>query len=116
MSEKEIKTINELPLCDQKAREEIEQLKKDIANGVSGGSGLTDTAKNLLITILKNAIYETDQSSNITNLELELAKTPSGGGSDNEEESTSDITQVGSILTIKSGVTLSQSGNTLAFS
>lgn len=37
MSEKEIKTINELPLCDQKAREEIEQLKKDIENLPSGG-------------------------------------------------------------------------------
>ena len=37
--------------------------------GVSGGTGMTDTAKNLLITILRNGVYSTDQSANITALE-----------------------------------------------
>ena len=41
----------------------------------SGGGGISTTAKNLLITILRNAVYSTDQSANITALDTAL-----GGG------------------------------------
>ena len=40
-------------------------------NPVSGG--LTNTAKNLLITILRNAVYTNDQSQNITSLESAIS-------------------------------------------
>lgn len=40
--------------------------------GVQGGTGMTDTTKNLLITILRNGVYSTDQSANITSLASEL--------------------------------------------
>ena len=52
------------------------------------GSGLSDTAKTLLITILSDAVYTTDQSANITALEQALASSggDSGGGSSGDEE------------------------------
>lgn len=52
---------------------------------VSGG-GLTETASALLITILRNGVYSTDQSANITALENALASGGSGdsGGGDTE--------------------------------
>ena len=46
----------------------------------SGGSGLSSNAKTLLIAILRNAIYNSDQSENITELEVELERTSEGGG------------------------------------
>lgn len=49
------------------------------ANPISGG--MTTTAKNLLITILRNALYNTNQSANITALESALASSESGGES-----------------------------------
>lgn len=48
-------------------------------NPVTGG--LTTTAKDLLITILRNAMYTTNQSANITALESALASSESGGES-----------------------------------
>ena len=41
----------------------------------SSGGGLTDTASELLITILRNGLYSTDQSANITALAAELGVT-----------------------------------------
>ena len=63
-------------IVDAKAREEISKL--------SGGNvdGLSDTAKALLITILRNAVYSSDQSANITALEKALAT----GGSETPDE------------------------------
>ena len=48
----------------------ISRLSDDIA-GVSSG-GISATARNLLITILRNGVYSSDQSSNITDLENAL--------------------------------------------
>lgn len=53
--------------------------------GVSGG--LSDSAKNLLITILRNAVYSTDQSANITALENALA----GGEEEPDEPDVPDV-------------------------
>ena len=47
----------------------------------TGGGGISTTAKNLLITILRNAVYSTDQSNNITALDTAL-----GGGTTEPEE------------------------------
>lgn len=40
-----------------------------------GGGGISATARNLLITILRNGVYSSDQSSNITELEKALGGT-----------------------------------------
>ena len=92
-----------------KLYEEIDDLKE---NGVGGGSGsgLSATAKNLLINILKNAVYETDQSSNITALEVALVNSSSGGESG---DTTSGISQIGSILIIESDVIATQTDTVL---
>lgn len=74
------------------------------------GNGLSTTAANLLITILRNGVYSTDQSANITALEAAL----SSGGSETPEPPASDVEQTGTILSIVSGVTVSQSGSVLA--
>ena len=43
------------------------------------GGGLNDTAASLLITILRNGVYSTDQSANISALEAALTSGDSGG-------------------------------------
>ena len=50
-------------------------------SATSGGSGISTTAKNLLITILRSGVYTSDQSSNITALETAL-----GGGTTEPEK------------------------------
>lgn len=52
----------------------------DAPSGGSGG-GISDTAQNLLITILKAGAYKTDQSANIIAFQAALASGGSGGGS-----------------------------------
>lgn len=59
-------------IVDAKAREDISKL-------LSGG--ISTTAKNLLITILRSGVYTADQSGNITALETAL-----GGGTTKPEE------------------------------
>ena len=55
-------------------------IDKAITDGkITGGSGINSTAKTLLETILKNAIYSTDQSANITSLVSALSSGSSGG-------------------------------------
>ncbi len=43
--------------------------------GKDGGEGLSDTAKALLLTILRSGVYTSNQKANITALEIELNKT-----------------------------------------
>lgn len=97
----------------------------------SGGNadqgGLTATAANLLITILRNGVYSTNQSANITALQNALA---SGGGvePDNPDipdvpdvpdvpvipgDTEIDITQDGSTLVIVSALSVTQNGTAL---
>lgn len=88
-------------------------------NPVSGG--MSATAKALLISILRNAMYTTNQSASITALEAALAV--SGGNDDsgdsggNGETQTITFAQTGSVLAI-SGVesikTITQTGSVLA--
>ena len=73
-------------------------------------STLNSTASALLIAILRNGVYSTDQSANITALEAALAS----GGSGTPEPPASDVEQNGTILSIVSGVTVSQTGSVLA--
>jgi hypothetical protein len=49
-------------------------------------NGISDAAKALLVSILRNAVYSTNQSANITALEQELASSGSGSGGDSGGE------------------------------
>ena len=70
--------------------------------------GMNATAKSLLITILRNGVYTSDQSANITALENALNE--SGGDDDTD---TGGVTQMGSVLYITGGVTATQIGTAL---
>lgn len=79
----------------------------------SGGSGMTDTARVLLISILRNAVFTTDQSASITALNAELAKTTSGdnpggntgGGDDSGETETTTYTVVNNLENVENSNT-----------
>lgn len=55
--------------------ESVAELNERLAQVEQGGRGLTDTQKELLITILRNAMYTSDQSENIDALEESFANT-----------------------------------------
>lgn len=54
-------------------RQQIGSLKESISDLQGSGSGLNNAAKNILLDILKNAIYTTDQVNNINELGKALA-------------------------------------------
>lgn len=53
--------------------EQVGSLKEDVSNIKTSGTGLSETAKNLLIAILKNAVYTVNQKTNIDALENALS-------------------------------------------
>lgn len=57
----------------QKNMSDIGQLKESVSNIKNSGTGLSNTAKNLLIVILKNAVYTVNQKTNIEALENALS-------------------------------------------
>lgn len=63
-------------IVDEKSREDISKFNSQNANC------LNDTARSLLITILRNAVYNSDQSAMITALEKALATNGGGGTPD----------------------------------
>jgi hypothetical protein len=78
-------------------------------------NGLTATEKTLILSLFKNAAYTADMSATIAQLE-----TLWSGGTVEPDEPVipdvpeADVSQTGSILSIVSGVTVSQSGSVLA--
>ena len=102
---------------------EVEDLKK---NGVSGGTGdstggdisdgsnnsssggISPEATSLLVTILRSAVYTSDQTSNIEALVSALQQT------NNDAPLAEGINQIGTVLTITSGVNATQSGDVLS--
>jgi hypothetical protein len=92
----------------------INGVSPDVNGNVEVEGGLTDTARALLITILRNAVYTSDQSANITALETALASSGSGDSGETEEIT---ITQTGTVLTIVGvdGITsITQTGTVLS--
>lgn len=63
------------PTVDNIITVEIEELSGENSGGNADQSGLSTTASELLITILRNGVYSADQSANITALAAELAVT-----------------------------------------
>ena len=78
-------------------------------NPVQTPSGMSSTTVNLLIKILKSAQYSEDQTENILALETALKTGDSGV----VEPTESDVEQIGNILSIVSGVTVTQTENIL---
>lgn len=78
--------------------------------------GLSAAAAGLLITILRNGVYTSDQSANIDAFAAELSVTEpeEPDTPDTPDIPEADITQSGSVLTIVNGVTATQTGNVLA--
>ncbi len=69
-------------LTPEKKAQVLSNIGAAAVGGGDGGTGLTDTARALLITILRNGVFTSDQSANITALETALA----GGGEDEPDE------------------------------
>lgn len=76
-------------------------------HGGSGG-GISATEKTLLMSLFKNAAYTADMSATIAQLETLWS------GGDVPDLPDADVSQTGSVLSIISGVTASQSGSVLA--
>lgn len=72
-----------------------------------GGGGISATEKTLLMSLFKNAAYTADMSATIAQLETLWSGTE-------EPDEPADVSQTGSVLSIVSGVTASQSGSVLA--
>lgn len=72
---------------------------------VAAPSGISADARNLLVTILRNANYDTDQSANITALEAALAAGGGGSGEDIPDAVTYTITNNLTNVTNSNGAT-----------
>lgn len=70
--------ISELKNKTSELKGEIEQIKSD--GTTSTGGGMNETAQSLLISILQNAVYESDQSAIILALKTALAEGGTSGG------------------------------------
>lgn len=68
--------------------------------------GVSSTEKTLLLSLLKNAVYTADMSATIAQLETLWSETP--------ETPENGVEQIGSVLSIVSGVTITQNGSVLA--
>ena len=110
MAKTEIELINGKRLNDTAAREAaaknaeaIEALKNSQGSGGNTGQcgGLSTHAADLLITILRNGIYGSNQSANITALEAAL-KSDGSGDNSGDETVTDDITVFDGVVTIVS--------------
>lgn len=93
----------------QQNKEDISKLSEEMKN-VAAGGGVSASAKNLLITILRNGVYGNDQSDNINALETILFE--------DSDENNIIVTQSGSTLTISGymATAIQQSGNVLMVS
>lgn len=103
--------VSDAMLPSEPSRSVYEQILSKL-----NASGLDSTAAALLITIMRNGVYSTDQSANITALETALA---SGGSGDNggDDSGSISVTQNGTTLIISgvsSVLTVKQIGTTLA--
>lgn len=91
---------------------ELDKISKDISDikqSSTGAVGISLTAINLLMTILRSCSTYSDQTANIDALEVALKN-----GAPSDEEQNEGVTQTGSILYISNGVTATQSGSMLA--
>ena len=91
---------------------ELQTTSKDnlvaaINEAAQSGGGVSTTEKTLLLSLFKNAAYTADMSATIAQLETLWSGTE-------EPDEPADVSQTGSVLSIVSGVTATQSGSVLA--
>ena len=93
-----------------KVSEQILDLEE---NGTGGGSGLNTTAKNLLVAILREGLYVTDQSENITKLAVALSSGSEDSGGDSGEDTATyyTISNVLTNVTTSNSATVIEEGN-----
>lgn len=66
-------TVSGKPADAAEVGKKFGNIEQDIASIKTGGTGLSNTAKNLLVSILQNAVYTTNQKANIDALEKALS-------------------------------------------
>lgn len=81
------------------------------SGNIAGTDGLSETAKTLLMTVLSNAVFVSDQSSNLELLNKELLSALPD--LEPEPDSSADVTQDGVRLFVRRGVTATQNGEKL---
>ena len=86
----------------------IENTNEDSGQNPSQGGGMSAAAASLLITILRDCATYSPQTANIDALEALLT-----AGAAPDAPPHEGVTQTGSVLTITSGVTVTQDGNAL---
>lgn len=91
--------------------EEMEQLKQGGTS--STGGGMNATAQSLLISILQNAVYESDQSAIITALETALKEGGSSGGDTGDGGSGDETKTYYSVLVTKTNCTVNSSATSI---
>ena len=100
-----------------KTPDENGNVEIEVSGANANGGGLNDSARSLLITILQNAVFTSNQSGNIAALREALASDGSSGGDsggDPDEPVVTDdinvsdgiltIVSVGSAITVSDGV------------
>lgn len=94
----------EYPTAGEAVRGQVSQLSEQI-EGITQNNinGLSDSAKKMIITILRNAVYTNDQSAIITALETALAENESGGDNDNGDAGETEVTLTGISTTYSGG-------------
>lgn len=86
------------------------QARENIGAAAStNANGLSSTANNLLINILRNAVYSSDQSANITALETALSS--GGGGDEPDVPDVPDVPVVGTYTITSELVNVNSSNN-----
>lgn len=91
--------------------EKVSQLSEENGNQ---GVGLSETAKTLLVNILRNAIYGNDQSANIDALESELVSSGSGGSGDDNSATFAIINNLTNVSTSNSNTTVAEGNSYIA--
>lgn len=66
-------TVSGKPADAAEVGKKFGNIEQDITSIKTGGTGLSNTAKNLLVSILQNAVYTTNQKANIDALEKALS-------------------------------------------
>lgn len=99
--------------------DDLETTSKDnlvdaINEAAQSGGGVSTTEKTLLLSLFKNAAYTADMRATIAQLETLWSGTEEPDEPVVPDIPEADVSQTGSILSIVSGVTASQSGSVLA--
>lgn len=100
------------PSQAEQLQAQIDELREQGVGG--GGGGISTTEKTLLLSLFKNAAYTADMSATIAQLETLWSGTEEPDEPVVPDIPEADVSQTGSILSIVSGVSVSQSGAILS--